>query len=129
VFPPGYIPYRNDRKTDAHGGLFILVSKKYLSSDPEETSEQLWIKFQIKGSHDLYIGSFYKPPKLTDEEYLTHLEKKSNTCSSVINKIEVIPGISDHEIVYIEANLKPRKVVKPPRKVFLYNNANTEKNQ
>jgi hypothetical protein len=63
--------------------IFILVSKKYLSSDPselksEETIEQLWIKFQIKGSHDLYIhvGSFYKPPKLTDEEYLTHLEKK-----------------------------------------------------
>jgi hypothetical protein len=39
----------------------------------------------------------------------------------------VILGISDHEIVYIEANLKPRKVVKPPRKVFLYNKANTEK--
>jgi hypothetical protein len=30
---------------------------------------------QIKGSPDLYIGSFYKPPKITDEEYLTHLEK------------------------------------------------------
>ena len=49
--------------------------------------------------------------------------------SSLINKIEVIPGISDHEIVYIEANLKPRKLVEPPRKVFLYNNANTETNQ
>jgi hypothetical protein len=155
---------------------------------------------QIKGSPDLYIGSFYKPPKITDEEYLTHLEKNiyrirqsqnaniwlggdfnlggidwdtysiknkaQNTkqCkqlldiyqnnyleqvvtkptditatsestldlfftsnSSLINKIEVIPGISDNEIVYIEANLKPRKVVKPPRKVFLYNKVNTEK--
>jgi hypothetical protein len=81
VFPSGYIPYRNDRKTDAHGGVFILVSEKYLSSEPselksEETSEQLWIKLQIKGSPDLYIGSFYKPPKITDEEYLIHLEKK-----------------------------------------------------
>jgi hypothetical protein len=80
VFPSGYIPYRNDRKTDAHGGFFILVSEKYISSEPselksEETSEQLWIELQIKGSPDLYIGSFYKPPKLTDEEYLTHLEK------------------------------------------------------
>ena len=28
----------------------------------------------------------------------------------------MIPGISDYDIVYIEANLKPRKVVKPPRK-------------
>ena len=80
VFPSGYIPYRNDCKTDAHDGVFILVSEKYLSSEPselksEETSEQLWIKLQIKGSPDLYIGSFYKPPKITDEEYLTHLEK------------------------------------------------------
>jgi hypothetical protein len=46
VFPSRYIPYRNDRKTDAHGGVFILVSEKYLSSEPselksEETSEQL----------------------------------------------------------------------------------------
>jgi hypothetical protein len=43
---------RNDRKTDAHGGFFILVSEKYLSSEPselksEETSEQLWIKLQV----------------------------------------------------------------------------------
>ena len=34
VFPSGYIPYRNDCKTDAHGGVFILVSEKYLSSEP-----------------------------------------------------------------------------------------------
>jgi hypothetical protein len=35
-----------------------------------------------------------------------------------------MPGISDHEIVYVEASIKPRKVNKPPRKV--YNKANTE---
>ena len=28
VFPSGCIPYRNDRKTDAQGGVFILVSEK-----------------------------------------------------------------------------------------------------
>jgi hypothetical protein len=46
--------------------------------------------------------------------------------SSLINKVEVIPGISDHEIVYVEASIKPRKVNKPPRKVYQYNKANTE---
>jgi hypothetical protein len=46
--------------------------------------------------------------------------------SSLINKVEVIPGISDHEIVYVEASIKPRKVIKPPRKVYQYNKANTE---
>jgi hypothetical protein len=39
--------------------------------------------------------------------------------------VEVIPGISDHEIVYVEASIKPRKVNKPPRKVYQYNKANT----
>ncbi|CAC5402224.1 unnamed protein product [Mytilus coruscus] len=36
VFPQGYIVYRKDRKTDAHGGVFILISDKYLSSEPPD---------------------------------------------------------------------------------------------
>jgi hypothetical protein len=49
------------------------VSDKYLSSEPTEvqsndSSEQLWVKLQVKGAPDLYIGSFYKPPKITDDE-------------------------------------------------------------
>jgi hypothetical protein len=56
----------------------------------------------------------------------THFTEKSNSIldlfftshSSLINKVEIIPGISDHEIVYVEASIKPRKVNKPPRKVF-----------
>ncbi|CAG2252996.1 SMARCAD1 [Mytilus edulis] len=174
------------------------------SSEPpdlksDDISEQLWVKVQITGSPDLYIGSFYKPPNKTEEEYLSHLGKsisrikRSENChlwlggdfnlggidwnnysikqkaynskqcqqlidlcqdnyleqvvtkpthytetsqstldlfftnnSSLVNKTEVIPGISDHEIVYIESNLKPRRAKKPPRKVFLYNKANTE---
>jgi DNA-binding PadR family transcriptional regulator len=35
-------------------------------------------------------------------------------------------GVVDHEIVYVEASIKPRKVNKPPRKVYQYNKANTE---
>jgi dihydroorotase len=34
------------------------------------------------------------------------------------NKVEVIPGISDHEAVFIESSLRPLKVKVPPRKVF-----------
>ena len=205
VFPSGFTCYRNDRRSDPHGGVFILVSDKYLSSEPtdlksDDTSEQLWVKLQVKGSPDLYVGSFYKPPKQTEDECLMHLEKSiyrirqsenshlwlvgdfnlsgidwttysikpksQNTkqckqlidiCqdnyleqvvnnpthitatsqstldlfftsnSSLVNKTEIIPGISDHEIVYIESSLKPRKVKKPPRKIYLYKKANTEK--
>jgi hypothetical protein len=57
----------------------------------------------------------------------THFTEKSKSIldlfftsnSSLINKVEVIPGISDHEIVYVEASIKPRKV-------YQYNKANTE---
>jgi len=42
----------------------------------------------------------------------------------LVNKVEVIPGISDHEIVYIESSLRPDKIKKPPRKVYLYNKMN-----
>ena len=70
IFPSGFTPYRKDRKTDSHGSVFILVSDEYLSSEPtdlksDDSSEQLWVKLQVKGAPDLYIGSFYKPPKIT----------------------------------------------------------------
>jgi hypothetical protein len=38
--------------------------------------------------------------------------------------VEVIPGISDHEAVYIESSLRPDKIKKPPRKVLQYNKMN-----
>jgi hypothetical protein len=55
--------YRKDRKTDSHGGVFILLSDKYLSSEPtdlksDDSSEQLWVKLQVKGALDLYMSSF-----------------------------------------------------------------------
>ncbi|KAK3108516.1 hypothetical protein FSP39_009662 [Pinctada imbricata] len=205
VFPEGFTCYRNDRTSDPHGGVFILIADQYLSSEPidlktDDISEQLWVKVQIIGSPDLYIGSFYKPPRQTDEEYLKYLDtniqrirnsenahvwlggdfnlggiewdnytiktKAQNTrqckqlidiChnnyleqvvnrpthitdtskstldlfftsnSSLINKVEIIPGISDHEIVYVESSIKPRKIKKPPRKIYLYAKANSDK--
>ena len=78
VFPEGYNCYRKDRKDDTHGGVFELVPDKYLSTVPPEfrvngACELLWVKLQIQGLPDLHIGSFYRPPKTTDEAYLTTL--------------------------------------------------------
>ena len=44
--------------------------------------------------------------------------------ATLVNKVEVIPGISDHEAVYIESSLRPDKIEKPPRKVLQYNKMN-----
>ncbi|VDI57721.1 Hypothetical predicted protein [Mytilus galloprovincialis] len=163
--------------------LWIRYKQEPPDLKSDDTSEQLWVKVQIIGSPDLYIGSFYKPPNKTEEDCLTHLGKtrirQSNNChlwlggdfnlggidwnnysikqkaynpkqcqqlidicqdnyleqvvttpthftetsqaildlfftsnSSLVNKTEVIPGISDHEIVYIESNVKHRRAKK-----------------
>ena len=54
---------------------------------------------------------------------------------SVVNRVEVIPGISDHETVYVEFSLRPDETVyvefslrpakaqTPARKVHIYNKA------
>lgn len=42
------------------------------------------------------------------------------TYHSLINKVEVILGISDHETIFTEASLKPLNVKIPMRKVFQY---------
>ena len=80
VFPADYDIYRKDRNSDAHGRVFILVSNKYLSSETAELKcesevELLWVKINNKGIPDLYIGSFCKPPNMTDESYYTKLDK------------------------------------------------------
>jgi hypothetical protein len=40
-----------------------------------ESCELLWVKLQIQGISDLYIGSFYKPPKQTEEICLAALSQ------------------------------------------------------
>ena len=158
-----------------------------------------WVKVKVKGTSDLYIGSFYRPPDKNNPEYLQQLHSLLNriptdkgahlwlggdfnlpdinwedesdsqyalnssvahqllnitrdfyldqdvteptrvtetTASkldlfftsnqTLINKVEVIPGISDHETVFIESSLCPMRVKTPPRKVFQYRKADYE---
>ena len=200
VFPERFKAYRRDRTDGKGGGVFLLISKEYDSSEPEELKvspqddiELAWVKIKTLGSNDLYIGSFYKPPGRSDPQYLdkhysfitrmptangAHLwiggdfnlgdinweketvneyatngtqcnqlltitkdtfldqvvqeptrvtETTANVLdlfftnnSTLTNKVEVIPGISDHEAVFIESSLRPLKVKVPPRKVFMY---------
>ena len=42
---------------------------------------------------------------------------------TLVNKCEVIPGIGDHEAVYLESSMHPMKVKTPPGKVFQYKKA------
>ena len=80
VFPPGYTPYRADRKSSKRsggGGGFILVHEKFICTEQPEfrsNCELLWVRLQVTGSHPLYIGAYYKP-KEDDLESLVQLRE------------------------------------------------------
>ena len=81
VFPTNFTSFRNDRSSGKScGGVFLLVSNRYESQEPEELKagdkcEVVWAKIKVQGSKDLYIGSFYRPPDNHEPEYIGHLER------------------------------------------------------
>jgi hypothetical protein len=54
IFPSGVTPYRKDRNTDSHGGVFILVSDKYLSSEPTDLKSDDYLGVIVL-SDSLYV--------------------------------------------------------------------------
>ena len=79
VLPSYFNCYRKDRSSGEGGSVFILDSKKYESEEPEELKvdnncELVWTKIKVRGSKDIYVGSFYRPPNNIDAEYLGTLE-------------------------------------------------------
>ena len=40
---------------------------------------------------------------------------------SLVTKCEVIPGLGDHEAVFVESTLRPERKRLPPRKIYRYN--------
>ena len=45
---------------------------------------------------------------------------------SLINRCTALPGIGDHDIVFIDSGITPLRVRPRKRKVFLWNNAKTQ---
>jgi len=86
VFPSDYKVYRNDRKRQTGGGVFILVSNKLVSNSLPELqsdSEIIWAQIKQKGKQDLYICSAYRPDRdssCIDEIHRTAslIDKSSN---------------------------------------------------
>lgn len=65
IFPEGYTVYRKDR--NSRGGGVLLAIKNSLSSahQPEldTEAEMIWAKISPPNSRDLYLCSYYRPPK------------------------------------------------------------------
>ena len=75
---------------------------------------------EIAMDHNL----FQKVTKPTRENSILDLCFKNTP--SFIEDIDVIGGISDHDIVVIEADVKPKLMRPAKRKIFLYRKANYE---
>ena len=59
LFPKGFKVYRKDRVSRAGGSVFIMVSEKFIISEPEELKvdahcEMVWVLVQIPGATQLH---------------------------------------------------------------------------
>ena len=80
IFPTGFKVYRKDREHKNGGGVFILVSDKFISTEPEELklngkTELVWAQIQVPGSSQLFDGSFYRPPDESEPDCLDDLQR------------------------------------------------------
>ena len=70
IFPPGYVALRKDRKRGG-GGVFILTKSCFTVSRVDtsllhNSSEQIWARISLKNAKDLFVGCFYRPPRVTE---------------------------------------------------------------
>jgi len=77
-------------------------------------------------SHDHVLEQMVSKHTYITESSQSTLDLIFANNSTFINKVEVILGISDHEVVYVESSLRPDKTKKPSRKILLYNKANKQ---
>jgi len=73
---------------------------------------------------DAFLDQVVSAPTRITENTRNILDLFFTNNTTLVNKCEVIPGISDHEAVFIESSLRPMRVKVPARKVFKYRKAN-----
>ena len=68
----GYNIYRNDRKSDAHGGVLIAIKNhlEFTNVTSSADIEFLSGTLQLPQKKKMVIGAYYRPPDRVDEEYL-----------------------------------------------------------
>ena len=158
IFPDSFDAIQKDRVGDSHGGgVFIAFRRDLLCTEYPELDancEIIWCKLNIIGCRTLYLGSFYRPPRCIDSEYLTELNKsltrimanknaqvvKIPTCKdrtldllftnspSPVNRVKGMPpiGKADHDIIHVEYDIKTKRIKQAPRKIYLYKRADME---
>ena len=63
---------------------------------------------------DMYLDQVVTEPTRITETSSSTLDMFFTSNQTLVNKVEVIPGVSDHEAVFIESSLRPMRVKPPP---------------
>ena len=122
--PPRKVYQYNKANTEELKEKFRSIDIEKQLKEQDLTVDQLWNNFKEKVLDimnqsiptKMINNSKRKLPWINREmkslttkrnKYFKKMKQHPSN-SSLINKVEVIPGISDHEIVYVEASIKPR---------------------
>ena len=74
-------------------------------------------------SKDHFVDQLVLEPTRITEDTVNTLDLFFSNNKSLVNRVEVIPGISEHETVYVESSFCPAKIITPPRQVNCYRKA------
>ena len=90
---------------------------KPYASHPSESQQLLTI------AKDCFLDQMVTEPTRTTEDTQNVLDLFFTNNQSLVNRVETIPGMGDHDAVMVESSLRPHKIVKPARKVYIYRKA------
>ena len=77
----------------------------------------------LNASKDAFLTQMVTEPTRITESSSNSLDLFFTNNDTLVNQVRVIPGISDHEAVFIESSLRPMKKASSPRRVFKYHKA------
>ena len=72
---------------------------------------------------DHFLEQVVTEPTRTTETTSSVLDLFFTNNNTLVNQVHVIPGIADHDAVFIESSLRPMKKKISPRRVYLYRKA------
>ena len=111
--------------TGAHtwiGGDFNLGDIDWTTDSVKQYANKPGLCHQLlRISKDNFLDQLVLEPTRITEDTANILDLFFSNNQSLVNRVDIIPGISDHEVVYVESSLRPSRAATPPRKVFCYN--------
>ena len=140
------------RPPDIHDPEYLETLRSYLARIPTHNGAHHWIggdfnladidwdaectkPYPMHGAQchqlltitkDTFLEQVVTEPTRVTESNSNILDLFFTNNETLVNQVHVIPGIGDHEAVFIESSLRPMKKVTSPRKIFQYHKADYE---